>query len=131
MHKRHCLSLLVAGFASIAAGCQPEEPMAFATGTRETRAAALEGVVGTWSANASQVTSTDWRRATLLDSGLVLVVHDGPAELYNPYSDTWRVVFQPVAPGPVPPHPRPLRQRDDALLGRGAGAQRGRAGRAV
>ena len=99
MNKRQCLSLLVAGFASIAVGCQPEEPLASATGTRETRAAALEGAVGTWSANASQVNVTTWRTATLLDSGLVLVVHDGPAELYNPYSDTWRVAANPYYPG--------------------------------
>ncbi|QRN97762.1 hypothetical protein JRI60_01355 [Archangium violaceum] len=101
MHKKRCLYLLVAGFTSFAVGCQPEEPSASDTAPLETRAAALEGVVGTWSANAPQAQSTGWRTATLLDSGLVLSVHDGSTELYNPYSDTWRGLVGPYLFGRI------------------------------
>jgi hypothetical protein len=46
MHKKRCLYLLVAGFTSFAVGCQPEEPSASATATLETRAAALDALLG-------------------------------------------------------------------------------------
>jgi hypothetical protein len=101
MHKKRCLSWLVAGFTSIAAGCQPEEPSLSTPGTLESRASTLEGVAGTWSANAPQVKSTGWRTATLLDSGLVLSVRDGSTELYNPYTDSWRSLVGPYLFGRI------------------------------
>ncbi|PTL85039.1 kelch repeat-containing protein [Vitiosangium sp. GDMCC 1.1324] len=101
MHKKRCLYLLVAGFVSFASGCQPEEPSASETPSLETRSAPLEGVVGTWSTNAPQLTGTGWRTATLLDSGLVLSVRDGSTGLYNPYSDTWRSLVGPYLFGRI------------------------------
>lgn len=100
MHKKHCLSLLVAGVVSVAGGCQPEESTASTPATWETQAARLDEAVGTWSASAPQLTSTGWRTATLLDSGLVLSVRSSSSELYNPYTDTW----QSLGWGPYNPY---------------------------
>ncbi len=97
MHKKQCLKWLVAGFVSIAGGCQPEEvPTAPATGTQEAR---LEAAVGSWSVNAPPESFTGWRAATLLDSGLVMSVREGSMALYNPYSDSWRTLRGPMVFG--------------------------------
>lgn len=100
MHKKQCLSLLVAGVVSVTGGCQPEASTAPTPDALETHAARLDEVVGTWSNSAPQLTSTGWRTATLLDSGLVLSGRNSSTELYNPYTDTW----QSLGWGPYGPY---------------------------
>ncbi|HYO73236.1 MAG TPA: kelch repeat-containing protein [Archangium sp.] len=97
------LSLLLAGLASMAAGCQPE------TGTPPTQApgatlkdheAALTTPVGTWTSNASSlVAHAGGHTATLLNGpGNVLVVDGSAVEVYNPYTNAWRSAASPPTP---------------------------------
>jgi N-acetylneuraminic acid mutarotase len=98
MYKTTRLSLLMAGFVSLAVGCQPEEPGQVLSAGLETRESALEGQVGTWAVNAA-LTSPRWNHsATLINStGEVLVVGDTTAALYDPYANAWRAAAPPSA----------------------------------
>lgn len=83
--------LLLAGLASMAVGCQPEEPVqAPGAALEESQKAAL--TAGTWTLNASSLLDHPrGHTATLLNGpGDVLVVDGSEAEVYNPYTDTWR-----------------------------------------
>ncbi|WP_434385485.1 Kelch repeat-containing protein [Melittangium boletus] len=86
------LSLLLAGLATLATGCQPEDTLAAPASPEAlvSQSAALS--VGTWTANApSQNAYPSGHTATLLNgSGDVLVTRGGAAEVYNPYTNTWR-----------------------------------------
>ncbi len=85
------LSLLMAGFVSVAAGCQPEEPVQAPASALETREAALDGVVGTWTNNAPMLVSLSGHTANLLNgTGEVMVTQDGFGQIYDPYANTWR-----------------------------------------
>jgi hypothetical protein len=85
------LSLLMAGFVSVTVGCQPEEPTPAAAALPESREAALDGQVGTWSPRATMSMARAGHTATLLNStGNVLVASYGTATVYNPYDDVWR-----------------------------------------
>ncbi|AKI99317.1 Branched-chain amino acid ABC transporter, amino acid-binding protein [Archangium gephyra] len=94
------MSLLLAGLASLAVGCQPETgtPPPQASGaTLKTHEAALATPVGTWTSNASSlVAHAGGHTATLLNGpGNVLVVDGSDAEVYNPYTNAWRRTASP------------------------------------
>lgn len=83
-------SLLLAGFASIAVGCQPEEPVQATTAALASQKSAL--TVGTWTSNASSLLAhSGGHTATLLRGpGDVLVTDVNGSEVYNPYTNVWR-----------------------------------------
>jgi hypothetical protein len=83
-------SLLLAGLASMAGGCQPEEPVQAPPAALESRKAAL--TVGTWTRNASSLLARPGgHTATLLRGpGDVLVTDGSGSEVYNPYTNAWR-----------------------------------------
>ncbi|OJT25508.1 hypothetical protein BO221_06440 [Archangium sp. Cb G35] len=86
------LSLLLAGLASMAAGCQPETetPARAPTAELASRKAAL--TVGTWTSNSSSLlTRPGGHTATLLNGpGDVLVTDGNGSDVYNPYTNAWR-----------------------------------------
>src|SRR5690348_389945 len=86
------LSLLLAGLASMATGCQPETetPARAPTAELASRKAAL--TVGTWTSNASSLLARPGgHTATLLNGpGDVLVTDGSGSEVYNPYTNAWR-----------------------------------------
>ena len=84
------VSLLLAGLATLASGCQPEVSSAGSPAGLVSQEAALS--VGTWTNNApSLLAHASGHTATLLSGpGDVLVTHGGEAEIYNPYTNTWR-----------------------------------------
>ncbi len=96
------LSLLLAGLASMAAGCQPEtgtSPTAQPPGaTLKAHEAALATPVGTWTSNASSLLAhSGGHSATLLNGpGDALVVDGSGAEVYNPYTNAWRRTASPL-----------------------------------
>ncbi|WNG37700.1 hypothetical protein F0U61_31435 [Archangium violaceum] len=95
------LSLLLAGLASMAAGCQPETetlPTQAPGATLKAHEAALDTPVGTWTSNASSLSDFSGHTATLMrGTGDVLVTASGKAEVYNPYTNTWRRTASPLA----------------------------------
>ncbi|WP_257450201.1 Kelch repeat-containing protein [Archangium lipolyticum] len=87
------LSLLLAGFASMAAGCQPETetPEQAPTAMLGSHEAALATPVGTWTRDASSLSAHRNHTATLMrGTGDVLVTDGSGAEVYNPYTNVWR-----------------------------------------
>ncbi|MFE8604483.1 Kelch repeat-containing protein [Archangium violaceum] len=95
------LSLLLAGLASMAGGCQPETgaPPPEAPGaTLKAHEAALTTPVGTWTSNASSLLAhSGGHTATLLNGpGDVLVVDGSGSEVYNPYTNAWRRTASPL-----------------------------------
>ncbi|WNG50325.1 hypothetical protein F0U60_43980 [Archangium minus] len=94
------LSLLLAGLASMAAGCQPETetlPTQESGSTLKAHEAKLDTPVGTWTSNASSLSEFSGHTVTLMrGTGNVLVTASGKAEVYNPYTDTWRRTASPL-----------------------------------
>ncbi|HYO65917.1 MAG TPA: kelch repeat-containing protein [Archangium sp.] len=88
--KTNRWSLLLVGLASMAGGCQPEEPVQAPGAALESQKAAL--TVGTWTLHESSLLAhSGGHTATLLnDPGDVLVADGSGAEVYNPYTNTWR-----------------------------------------
>lgn len=94
--KMSRLSLLLVGFASISAGCQPEEPSQVSTAGLVVHEAALTDPVGSWTRNSPLLLSHSGPMATLLrGTGEVLVTGAGTAEVYNPYTDRWQPTGSP------------------------------------
>jgi N-acetylneuraminic acid mutarotase len=88
------LSLLLAGIASMAGGCQPDTEAP--TAALKMHEAALTEPVGTWTRNASSLAAHRDHTATLLRGpGDVLVVEGSMAEVYNPYTNAWRRTASP------------------------------------
>ncbi|MFY0562940.1 Kelch repeat-containing protein [Archangium lansingense] len=83
-------SLLLAGLASMAGGCQPEEPVQAPSAALESQKSAL--TAGAWTSNASsRVSHPAGHTATLLSGpGDVLVADGNGSEVYNPYTNAWR-----------------------------------------
>ncbi|MCY1073220.1 Kelch repeat-containing protein [Archangium lansingense] len=83
-------SLLLAGLASMAGGCQPEEPVQAPPAALESQKAAL--TAGAWTSNASSLLGhAGGHSATLLNGpGDVLVADGNGSEVYNPYTNAWR-----------------------------------------
>ena len=93
-------SLLLAGLASMAGGCQPEEPVQEPGAALQSKKAALSTPAGTWTSNASSLLAhPEGHTATLLNGpGDVLVAEGSSAEVYNPYTNTWRRTGSPLTP---------------------------------
>ncbi|MFE8595794.1 Kelch repeat-containing protein [Archangium violaceum] len=83
-------SLLLAGLASMAGGCGPEEPVQAPPAALESQKSAL--TTGAWTSNASSLNPhPGGHTATLLRGpGDVLVADGNGAEVYNPYTNAWR-----------------------------------------
>jgi hypothetical protein len=90
------VSLLLAGLATLASGCQPEEALPASPEALVSQKAEL--AAGSWTSNApSPSAHSGGHTATLLNGpGDVLVTHNGTAEIYNPYTDTWRGTASPA-----------------------------------
>lgn len=94
--KRHLPSLWLCGVLSLSVGCQPETD----TPELKSRAEALSGEVGAWTATSPKTDGTPGTSAVVLrGTGEVLAANYGFVQRYDPYANTWRSTNQQCTPG--------------------------------